>query len=423
MADTAAHLVDRVFPRVPVRQWVLSLPWEVRYILARDAKLLTGALRIFTGEVFRHLRRQAGVRRASDAFPGGVTGVQRFGGALNLNIHFHSLLLDGIYLREGSGGDLRFHRTPAPSKEELERVLSRVRTRIHKFLAARGWHAPDPAEGFSPGVEAEDPTLQDLFQAASIREWIGLSEEARRVQVVGGGSRGTVPVQDAPFSARQGGFSLHAGVRVAGGNREGLERLCRYVLRPPFAVDRLEQLPDGNVVYRFRRPRMDGSSHLVLAPVEFLEKLAALVPPPRAHLVRYHGVLAPNSRFRKNVIPRGSGEEECPGGCEGEVGGEKATGGGRPFPGDEPCFGTGNSGSEGERKRPRRLDWATLLKRSLDLDVLVCPRCSGRMRLIAAIEDAEVAAKILLAMGLPHEEPRLEPARSPPQEAFEFSQL
>ena len=74
------------------------------------------------------------------------------------------------------------------------------------------------------------------------------------------------------------------------------------------------------------------------------------------------------------MTPRGSGEEECPGGYEGEIGGEKATGGGRPFPGDEPRFGTGNSGSEGERDRPRRLVWAILLKRSLDLDVLVCPR-------------------------------------------------
>lgn len=416
MADTAAHLVDRVFPRVPVRQWVLSLPWEVRYILARDAKLLTGALRIFTGEVFRHLRRRAGIRRARDAFPGGVTGVQRFGGALNLNIHFHSLLLDGVYLREGTGGDLRFHRTPAPSKEELERILSRVRTRIFKFLAARGWPDPDPGGEPSPGMEGEDPTLQDIFQAASIREWIGLSEEARRVPVLGGGRTGNGAVGVSPFSARQGGFSLHAGVRVAGGNREGLERLCRYVLRPPFAEDRLEQLPDGNVLYRFRRPRMDGSSHLVLAPVEFLEKLAALVPPPRAHLVRYHGVLAPNSRFRKSVTPRGGGEEGCPGGCEGE--------GCENEGGDEKRMGTdGPARSEGGRERPRRLDWATLLKRSLDLDVLVCPRCSGRMRLIAAIEDAEVAEKILRAMGLPHESPHLEPARPPPQEAFEFAQL
>ncbi len=84
MADTAAHLVDHVFPHVPVRQWVLSLPRKIRYILARDAKLLSGTMRIFVTEIFRDLRRRSGIRRASEGQCGSVTGIQRFGGAVNL---------------------------------------------------------------------------------------------------------------------------------------------------------------------------------------------------------------------------------------------------------------------------------------------------------------------------------------------------
>ena len=84
MSETAARLVDEVIPRVPVRQWVLSVPRPVRYVLARDAKLLGAAQRIFIGEVFRGLRRRAGFRRACDAEAGAVCAVQRFGGALNL---------------------------------------------------------------------------------------------------------------------------------------------------------------------------------------------------------------------------------------------------------------------------------------------------------------------------------------------------
>ena len=85
MSDTAAHLVDRVFPRVPVRQWVLSLPRPMRYVLARDAKLLSRALKIFVSEIVRHLKRKAGHRPAREVLTGAVTGIQRYGGAINLN--------------------------------------------------------------------------------------------------------------------------------------------------------------------------------------------------------------------------------------------------------------------------------------------------------------------------------------------------
>src|SRR6185295_11235369 len=96
MDETAAHLVDRVFPRAPVRQWVLSLPHPVRFHLAKDASLLSGVLKIFIDEVFRDYRRRSRVRGARG---GGVTSIQRYGGAMNLNVHFHSLILDGVYVR------------------------------------------------------------------------------------------------------------------------------------------------------------------------------------------------------------------------------------------------------------------------------------------------------------------------------------
>ena len=98
MSDTAAHLVDRVLPRAPVRQWALSVPRPMRYVFARDAKLISRALRIFWSELLRHLKRKAGHRPYAEVFGGAVSGVQRFGGALNLNVHIHSLVLDGVYV-------------------------------------------------------------------------------------------------------------------------------------------------------------------------------------------------------------------------------------------------------------------------------------------------------------------------------------
>ena len=85
-------------------------------------------------------------------------------------------------------------------------------------------------------------------------------------------------------------------------DRAGLERLIRYCARPVFAGERLNWLePDQRLVYQLPKPRPDGQTELYLTPLEFLDRLAALIPPPRKHRHRYHGVLAPNSPLRPAV--------------------------------------------------------------------------------------------------------------------------
>jgi len=86
-------------------------------------------------------------------------------------------------------------------------------------------------------------------------------------------------------------------------DREGLAHLCGYGARPSFSQERLSELPDGRPAYRLKRPLGDGRQLVLLQPAEFLRRLATLVPPPRAHLIRYHGVFAPASRWRSQVIP------------------------------------------------------------------------------------------------------------------------
>ena len=94
------------------------------------------------------------------------------------------------------------------------------------------------------------------------------------------------------------GFSLHAGI-VAGADERGkLERLCRYISRPALAEKRLSLTPSGNVRYHFKTPWRDGTTHVVFEPLDFIARLAALVPKPRVNLTRFHGVFAPNSRYR-----------------------------------------------------------------------------------------------------------------------------
>ena len=98
-------------------------------------------------------------------------------------------------------------------------------------------------------------------------------------------------------AARAGGFSLHAGLDNQTGQRAKLERLCRYVSRPPLAVERLALTASGHVRYLLKTPYRNGTTHIVVEPQDLMARLAALVPPPRMHLTRYHGVFAPHRRI------------------------------------------------------------------------------------------------------------------------------
>jgi len=109
--------------------------------------------------------------------------------------------------------------------------------------------------------------------------------------------------------AKANGFSLHAGASCEGNQRDKRERLCRYIARPAVAVSRLSVSSTGKVVYTLKTPYRDGTTQVAFEPVDFISRLAALVPRPRVNLTRYHGILAPNHRSRGLVTParRGRG--------------------------------------------------------------------------------------------------------------------
>ena len=89
-----------------------------------------------------------------------------------------------------------------------------------------------------------------------------------------------------------------ATYRVPNGAHEGqkLERLCRYIARPAISEKRLSLSPQGRVRYQLKTPWKNDTTNVNFEPVDFIAKLAALVPPPRAHLTRFHGVFAPNAK-------------------------------------------------------------------------------------------------------------------------------
>jgi hypothetical protein len=232
-------------------------------------------------------------------------------------------------------------------------------------------------------------------------------------------------VGKSPWSAEVDGFNVHAGVLVEKGDREGLERLCRYGARPPFSLERLSLLADGRVAYRLRKRRKNGATHLVMTPVQCLARIAALIPPPRFPLLRFAGVLAPSSSFRSAVVAMRpaptNGAERSPTNTSPakRKKANKASDAGSTAmaaAGDEtPPSSRGPRTSLGAgivTPCYARIDWATLLRRIYLEDVLACP-CGGRRRVLAEISDRDAIVAILRHLGLDPDAPPLARARDP----------
>jgi hypothetical protein len=200
MAETAARLVDETLPEAPVRQWVLTVPHALRFLMAYDREWIAAVHHVF------------------------------------LNVHFHALALDGVY-SENEDGALLFHPAGPPSGDEVARVVERVARRVKGLLARRA----------EAGAFDAEPDEEDLLPAL---------------------------------------YHLHAGTALPAYDREGIEHLLRYMCRPPVALERLEELPDGRLLYRLKKRWRDGTDSVVFEPPDFLERLSALIPAPCFNMIR-----------------------------------------------------------------------------------------------------------------------------------------
>ena len=133
MADSAALLVDDILPYQPMRQWVLSVPFSLRFLFASNSRAMTGVLSIVYRAIATHLSHRAGLTKPA-AQTGAVTLIQHFGSALNLNIHFHMLFLDGVYTKGTKRRPMRFLKVKAPSKAELTRLAHTIARRVGRYL-------------------------------------------------------------------------------------------------------------------------------------------------------------------------------------------------------------------------------------------------------------------------------------------------
>src|SRR5438034_5585884 len=308
----------------------------LRYRVAYDVPLLAALIRIFIRAIFSSLRRRASASGIPRGQCGAVAFVQRFGSGLNLHPHVHVLVLDGVFA--GLEGETpQFYPLRAPDDPEVAAVAVTVSRRTQALLRKKGIGASGDGNDEDP-LMRDTPWLAGLY-ASGVRGRIATGPNTgKRVTTWGDSGEAQEPEPSARRCANVDGFSVHANVSLRAHERRKLENLCRYMLRPPLAVEPLERLSSGRLAYRMKTPWRDGTTHVVMSDGELVEKLAALVPAPRFHLVRYFGILASAAKQRASIVPfppSASTAEQC----------------GHP------------NTAEDQNPRPRNYTWAQLMAR------------------------------------------------------------
>ena len=282
---------------------------DLRFLFANRPEVMGDVLGIVYRCIATHLFKKAGFSRKT-AQAGAVTLIQRFGSAMNLNVHFHMLFLDGVYV-ESADASLRFRWVKEPTSAELARLTQTLALRIGRHLERQGLLERDAENSSLAGDVLEGGAMEQLL-GSSITYRIAVGpHQGRKVFTLQ-----TLPASVEPFDNGVGkvaGFSLHAGVVARADQRQKLEQLCRYISRPAISENRLSLTPNGNVRYQLKTPYRDGTTHVIFEPLDFIARLAALVPKPRVNLTRFHGVFAPNSKYRARVTPakRGRGGQHA----------------------------------------------------------------------------------------------------------------
>jgi hypothetical protein len=368
-------------------------------MLADRPRAVAALTRIFLDEVQRLLLAASGGTpdaeppRASRPPLGGISFLHRFGSALNHHVHLHACVTDGVFLPDADQADRDAPPTFLPARPvtaaDLAALTERVRRRVIRWFRLT--------------------RLLDAAAAADMLAW------------------------------ENSGFSVDASVRITLLDRDvpsyfqSLKHLLRYCARPPFALERLSVIrgPDGRITRiryvlpkhkaancvgrgRGRKSTRPGANGVVeLAPLEFLDRLADLVPPPRKHRHRYHGVFAPNHKLRKAVTAMAIGNIGKR--CDAATGGH-ATGG-------QPTEGCCDANQKPRSHDTSRIAWAKLMARVGEEFPLECPNCGADIRLIAFITEPGPIRKILTHLGEPLEPPPVSPARGPPTDWGELVQV
>ena len=386
MTEVAAHWVDEVIPAVPVRQFVLTFPWDLRYLLAWNAPLRTAVLNAFQRALEAHYRRQALADGGEDPKYAAVSVVQRFDGAARLCVHVHVLVADGAFC--ATPGGRTFLPAPPLYQEQVEALLADAIRRIGRQARRLAAKPADPVadDDHDDTLTRRDPALAALLRNAMLgRQSVEGDAATRRPEANGASS---IKPHGRNCATSTDGFSLHANTRVGAQARAGLEKLAQYLCRPALAASRMERVDAHNVRIRLKNEWRGGVTSVVVASRDLLIRALAQIPLSGRPSIRYYGCFAPNSSARKHVVPAGARPK-----CR------------RAKPGDD----------ETECAVSTRMLWADAQRRAFLWEVLDC-HCGGRREVIAAVQDKAQIERFLRHLGLWQEGNDIVSIRGPPED-------
>lgn len=397
MAETRVHLLDNVLPLVPYRQFVISFPMAMRYWLHMNKKFLAKVHRIIIDLIHGYYTSKALALGIKNPAPGSISFTQRWGSALNLTPHFHILCPDGVYTRLGD--QPHFRSITDMDDEDVAQLVQKIADIVKGLCVKLGYLNES-------GEIVQNPALDPLFQedsalyqatvhsiAGKIAFGPNTGQYVRRLGQ-GFGYDEEVPLAKGKRCFSVNGFSLHANTAINTHSRDRLASLVEYLARGPLSNERLTIRPNGDVELTLKSKWKNGTTHLLFSPEEFISSLVALIPPPRTHLVRWGGVFAPHSPFRRDIVLRP----------------EKKKG----FQ-----FRDETETEDEERAKVPNYSWAKMLAKVFKVDLTKCVGCGGDLVKVAAITDPIAARRYLRHVGLPYDAPARAPPRSV-QGEFDF---
>ena len=339
--------------------------------------------------IARYYINAAAEQGIKDPQAGGVTFVQRFGSALNMNVHFHSVVMDGVF--SVAGPTPVFFQLHGPTDEELGDIVEAAANIVIETLRKDGYLSEE-------GVETDRPDWldKDFADSAQLSAAVGASAAMRiafgeragqKVRRIGRGFgyEDELPMAKGKRCTSVNGFTIHCNRYIGPQERGKLEELLAYGARGSFANERLSLAdpsdPTGDLHYSLKRPWSDGTEAIKISPAELIEKLVSLIPTPYTHASRYFGILASHSQWRHKIILR---------------------------PEVKKGFVASTDGQD-----PQRMTWSRLLRRVFKIDITRCKVCGGKLHPenFEIVIDPLLVAAILAGLGLNARPPQRGPPR------------
>jgi hypothetical protein len=324
------------------------MPYKHRYILSSDQKLLNTVLQIFNRMISTHYKRKAKSKGFILPQSGSVTAIQRFGGAVNLNIHFHTLFMDGVFVTNSEGKQRFVELTP--TDEDIKKLTLTIHRRVNRAFEKKGYFDDDTIEVQGELALVKSQSVANQVDNYKYPEKIGKYWNPPFVEFEG----------SKCFSVE--GFSLHANTKIRKENRSGLQKLCRYICRGALSKERISLDENGMVVLKLKSSYTDGTTHLKFTPQAFIKRIISLIPKPRTNMVRYHGVFAPRHKKREEITSFAKPKKV---------------------------------GKDTKIKKVYQTPWADLLKRVFLEEVDNCESCRNKLKYVASITSPIACRRIL----------------------------